>query len=463
MKKTLLIIFTFKYPFEPPTEQFLDDELRFLAEEDMDILLVPSAREKKDAKYAFPETRENISVCEIRRSCLPCETFFGLLSAAGQAGCLRRDLGRIRKEAQPQNRTYARKETLKEYVQAGALCRHFIRQIPDGVLRNRDRIILYSYWLNPAAAAEALFKKHLERKYRVSVTAYARAHGDGDLYRQGMDHCRPCLALLNEEIDAVFPISRNGLESLEKDGIRRAETYRLGVKKQVPFLPSRNATPLVVSCSVVNENKRVEKIADILSCFRQDIRWVHFGGGPGEQSLRVYCEKVLPGNVRWDLRGWTSHDDIMDFYRKETPDLFLNVSLMEGIPVSIMEAMSYSIPCAATDAGASGEIVADGRNGFLLSVDFDVRETARRIGDHLSGDEETKTCMRENAYAAFEREYDSAANYAAFARRIVSDGADAPRKPDRTECSTPVKKPAEPHSKMNSTMAAQEADHRELL
>ena len=32
MKKTLLIIFTFKYPFEPPTEQFLDDELRFLAE-----------------------------------------------------------------------------------------------------------------------------------------------------------------------------------------------------------------------------------------------------------------------------------------------------------------------------------------------------------------------------------------------------------------------------------------------
>ena len=62
MKKTLLIIFTFKYPFEPPTEQFLDDELRFLAEEDADILLVPSAREKKNVLYTFSGTRDNISV-----------------------------------------------------------------------------------------------------------------------------------------------------------------------------------------------------------------------------------------------------------------------------------------------------------------------------------------------------------------------------------------------------------------
>lgn len=433
MKKTLLIIFTFKYPFEPPTEQFLDDELRFLAEEDADILLVPSAREKKNVLYAFPGTRDNISVCEIRRSCLPCETFSGLLSAAGHIGYLRDDIRRIRRESNLQNKTHAVKETLKEYVQAGALCRDFVRQIPDRIFRSRERIVLYSYWLNPAAAAEALFKKYLKKKYHVPVSAFARAHGDGDLYRKDTGHCRPCLRLLNEELDMVFPISRNGRESLMLDGIRKAETRRLGVKKTSPFLASGNSVPLVVSCSVVNDNKRVEKIADILSRFRQEVRWIHFGGGPREQSLRAHCEKVLPGNVRWELRGWTDHDAILDFYRKETPDLFLNVSGMEGIPVSIMEAMSCSIPCAATDVGASCEIVADGRNGFLFPVEFDLEETARRIGDYLFGDEGTKVRMRKSSYATFEQEYDAAANYAAFADRIVFGGADAPQKQAQEE------------------------------
>ena len=88
MKKDLIVIFTFKYPFQPPTEQFLDDELHFLAEEDMDILLVPYAREKKETKYAFPETRENISVCEIRRSSLLREMCSGLLSTMWNIGSL---------------------------------------------------------------------------------------------------------------------------------------------------------------------------------------------------------------------------------------------------------------------------------------------------------------------------------------------------------------------------------------
>ena len=422
MKRDLIVIFTFKYPFQPPTEQFLDDELHFLAEENADILLVPYARERADAKYEFPGTKTNISVCGIKRSSLPLELCSGLLSLTWNAGNPLRDIRTLLKNPQVRNKTRAMKETLKEYVQAGALFREFARQIPDDVFRDRSRIVLYSYWLNPAAAAAALFKKHLKKRYSVPVAAYARAHGEGDLYRDGLDRCRPCLKLLNEELDAVFPISRNGRETLLKDGILRVETFRLGVKKQASFLASGNSVPLVVSCSVINVNKRVEKIAEILSRILREIRWVHFGGGETEQIVRDFCEKHLPGNVRWELRGWTAHDAILDFYRTEKPDLFLNASRLEGIPVSIMEAMSCSIPCAATDVGASGEIVADGRNGFLLPVDFDMDETARKISGYLFGDEAEKMRMRKNAYATFEQEYDSAVNYAAFAKRLLSGG-----------------------------------------
>ena len=466
MKKNLIIIFTYKYPFQPPTEQFLDDELRFLAEEDADILLVPSAREKKDALYPFPATKSNISVRAIKRSSRLGETCSGLLSAAGNAGYLLRDVRRLLKGSGVRNKTRAIKKTLKEYVQAGALFRKFVKQIPDEVLRGRERIILYSYWLNPAASAEAMFKIYLKKRYIVPVTAYARSHEDtenasltGDLFR-GMDHYRPCLALLNEGLDAVFPISRNGRESLMKDGILRAETYRLGVKKQAPFLPADDHVPLIVSCSVMIVNKRVEKIAELLNRVQREIRWIHFGGGETEQKVRDFCEKHLPGNVHWELHGWTAHDAIMDFYRKEMPDLFINVSRLEGIPVSIMEAMSCSIPCAATDVGASGEIVSDSRNGFLLPVDFDVEETARRLDGYLSAPAEQKNRMRRNAYETFEQNYDSAVNYAAFARRILSGGENA--EPGNTP-ETTIRKSGASLSQEPSTAVAQEENNRGLL
>lgn len=461
MKKDLIIIFTYKYPFQPPTEQFLDDELRFLAEEDADILLVPSAREKKDALYPFPGTKTNISVRAIERHGRLRETWSGLLSAAGNAGYLLRDVRGILKGSQVRNKTRAIKETLKEYVQAGALFREFAGQIPDEVLRDRNRIILYSYWLNPAAAAEAMFKKHLKKRYSVPIAAYARSHEDtenasltGDLFR-GTDHYRPCLALLNEGLDAVFPISRNGRESLRKDGILRAETCRLGVKRHVSFLPADDHIPLVVSCSVMIVNKRVERIAELLSHVQRKIRWIHFGGGETEQTVRDFCEKHLPGNVHWELHGWTAHDVILDFYRTEKPDLFINASRLEGIPVSIMEAMSCSIPCAATDVGASGEIVSDGRNGFLLPVDFDAGETARKLDGYLSAPTEEKNRMRRNAYETFERDYDSEVNYAAFARRILSGGQNAPE--------TTTGNPDANLSQNPSTADAQEENNRELL
>ena len=47
-------------------------------------------------------------------------------------------------------------------------------------------------------------------------------------------------------------------------------------------------------------------------------------------------------------------------------DLFLLPSLMEGMPNSLLEAMSCSRLCIASDAGGIPEIIKDGENGFIL-------------------------------------------------------------------------------------------------
>ena len=52
-------------------------------------------------------------------------------------------------------------------------------------------------------------------------------------------------------------------------------------------------------------------------------------------------------------------------------DVFLSTSLNEGIPYSILEAQSVSLPVVAVKAGALSEIIKDGVNGYLVGPNAD--------------------------------------------------------------------------------------------
>ena len=60
-------------------------------------------------------------------------------------------------------------------------------------------------------------------------------------------------------------------------------------------------------------------------------------------------KKNFPKNIRAEFKGRVLNKEVLKFYIDEVPDLFINLSSSEGIPMSIMEAMSCSIPVIATN------------------------------------------------------------------------------------------------------------------
>ncbi|KIS04342.1 glycosyltransferase family 4 protein [Paucilactobacillus wasatchensis] len=59
-------------------------------------------------------------------------------------------------------------------------------------------------------------------------------------------------------------------------------------------------------------------------------------------------------------------------------DLYILSTHYEGLPISLIEAMSYGLPLIASDVGGNSELVSEGVNGFLVKPE-DEQQLAERI------------------------------------------------------------------------------------
>jgi glycosyltransferase involved in cell wall biosynthesis len=91
------------------------------------------------------------------------------------------------------------------------------------------------------------------------------------------------------------------------------------------------------------------------------VRFVIAGEGPERDALQsMISQYELDGRVR--LLG---HVDAMQGFYNEL-DLYINTSIHEGTPMSILEAMANGLPVIAFDVGGLKDIITDGADGFTI-------------------------------------------------------------------------------------------------
>lgn len=104
------------------------------------------------------------------------------------------------------------------------------------------------------------------------------------------------------------------------------------------------------------------------------MEWIHFGDGP-ERSRIEQMARPGQGNLRIHMMGNVPNEMVLEFYRGKPVSAFVNLSTTEGLPMSIMEALSFDIPVLATDVGGVSEIVGEERgSGALVRVDASIEE-----------------------------------------------------------------------------------------
>src|SRR3989338_6720958 len=86
------------------------------------------------------------------------------------------------------------------------------------------------------------------------------------------------------------------------------------------------------------------------------------GDGPIKNNLKEYAQKLgVTDKVRFT--GW--RNDVADMLN--ALDIFVLPSVSEGLPISLLEAMSIGLPCIASRVGGIKEVIEDGITGLLVS------------------------------------------------------------------------------------------------
>jgi glycosyltransferase involved in cell wall biosynthesis len=133
----------------------------------------------------------------------------------------------------------------------------------------------------------------------------------------------------------------------------------------------------------------VETLAELerRSPGRYRLTWV--GGGPLDGAVRQRAAE-LGVTDRLELRGWIPFGaELLDLYRRS--HVFVHVSLTEGVPRVLFEAMAFAIPIVATEVGGVPGLLDGGRAGLLVPPG-DRNALATAIG-RMIADEELREAL----------------------------------------------------------------------
>ncbi|MBL7920229.1 MAG: glycosyltransferase [Bacteroidia bacterium] len=366
----ILFLYTLDFPYGN-IEPYLFNELPILCTYFKKIIIVPS--EKREANNVLPENVEVVCAQDIAfhstKKKLFLKNFFLI------AGILAAEFFNCKAKLFFFSRF---RLTLSEILYSLVLSEKMKTLIDKETLP----AIHYSFWMNDYVLSLSILKQ------KKQITNYAfRVHGF-DLYEERRPYNYIPFRERNYKYSSgIYSVSKLGLNYIklrfsfsEKANYSYLGTLDHGIN------PFSDKLFIIVTCSGIIPLKRLDLLAKAIALIQFPVKWYHFGDGnnKNKEELQKITNRFAQ-NIEVEFKGHVSQKEIFDFYKTNPVSVFINVSETEGLPVSVMEAISFGIPVIGTDVGGTSEIITS-QTGWLVKKDITEKELADKINSFKISD-----------------------------------------------------------------------------
>jgi len=161
----------------------------------------------------------------------------------------------------------------------------------------------------------------------------------------------------------------------------KLEVARLGVDPSLyaAARTSSRAAPFTMLCvGRLTPAKGQHLLLEAMARLRErgeQVQLVLVGDGPDRVSLQALAQQLQLEEIV-TFCGALNQDEVKAAYQR--CDAFVLPSFAEGIPVVLMEAMAFGLPCVSTRIAGIPELITDGENGFLTSPS-DIEDLVARL------------------------------------------------------------------------------------
>lgn len=411
MKPSRLLLVTRSFPFGDWAD-FLDEEIWALAEAFDEIMVVPMS--PRGQRTALPG---NVQVDNL------------LCSRLSRAQRLRSLLSlpvlmfAAREVRQNWRQMWRPRQLARALLSVGgaASVSSWYREM---VAHRPPPSVVYTFWLTEVALGI--------RQEDPTVPIISRIHR-GDLFAEFQPgNYIPQHRASLESCTAVASVSESGRAYLAErypSIADRLSVKRLGIKRFPRSAPSKDHAIRVVTCSTLKDVKRplLAGAAIIHLARERHVIWHHFGDGPRRADLeRLVNQSIasgadqIEGRLDFTLHGAVPHEAVAEHFGSHEVDVVLNTSISEGVPVSLMEALSAGVPVVATHVGGTGELI-HGSNGVLVPEDAEAGQIAVVLRDVAD-----KPGSADARIDFWEQNYSASSNYPPFAQWLASFVSDDP-------------------------------------
>ena len=370
MSNKTLIIATYSYPFSTG-EQFLELELKVLSAYFEEIILLPKM--VIGNKRKLPAANINVFIAETHST----KKTFKLTNIFSVLFIFMVEFYKTKhKLIYLKKMRYYISYLKNAFVSANDLYNQLAIHHPNA--------IYYTYWFDEITLQFSILKNQDKLK-----TILTRAHG-GDVYEyqhQETDYIFPYRNFQMKTLNNISVVSNNGAQHIISDYYQQKNKVTVnhlacesfGLKNQL-----KSSIFTIVSCSTFYSYKRIPYLIETLKRCTQSINWIHIGDEGDEKEIALALVKQFPKHIKFEFKGFMNHTDIKELYNKQPINLFINVSKSEGMPVTLMEAISCGIPILATNVGGVSDI-ANEQTGIIIDVKTTSSELAVLLDEIIKG------------------------------------------------------------------------------